>query len=483
MIVGSGIELARVYQKIQKTRCYILCSKYRVDDAVVFLEEASAIIIFELINETIATAKRTFSIIQDIQGYYLAENSMMIEMDELDNNHDNIVIDYAVLYEMVELEEKRRITRPGYVPRFVTDCYEDVAIGLMLSRFSDFFVSGFHPGNGKKSYYVMSNKPYAAERDNCTNNVAVTMMCCGYGDLALILNQLQLFIDDRSQLGKTIHIIAPTSNVHLFLHRCLTKCEVILRDFSHNIRSHEAILNSGLYEEVYHLPAPLINDGSSRHMLDIWSISLGYSMPSESRMNNRLLDLKLSYDIDTKLQRLKQEIEPKPIIGFQFYTSSDEMRSWQYGRVQEFVSLCKDRYNLICLTPHPYGEIDGLEDFSDVGIVELFPLIRQLDAFVGIDSCSGHIAGILGIPNLTLWGLIDPYRFFATAYSENYPISFRTFSMNYSLVPRDGVLENISGDLVFQRLQQIMNHEIKLKKQRITIEDTIMQNGIEKVGF
>jgi ADP-heptose:LPS heptosyltransferase len=43
-------------------------------------------------------------------------------------------------------------------------------------------------------------------------------------------------------------------------------------------------------------------------------------------------------------------------------------------------------------------------------LVELFDLIRGASAFVGNDSGPGHVAGILGVPTLSLFGPTDPAR-------------------------------------------------------------------------
>lgn len=139
------------------------------------------------------------------------------------------------------------------------------------------------------------------------------------------------------------------------------------------------------------------------------------------------------------------------LIGVQFDTEHNQdctyTRRWHVNHVNAYLDMCK-RANIgtINLAPYQTGAqfLKCDLDVSELSIIELLPIVRSLDAVVGIDSCFGHMAGIMKKPNLTLWGKIIHNK------------SQRTYSNNYSLIPLDGKTDSLSARLVLQRTKQIL---------------------------
>ena len=67
---------------------------------------------------------------------------------------------------------------------------------------------------------------------------------------------------------------------------------------------------------------------------------------------------------------------------------------------------------------------------------------------VGIDSCFGHIAAVLHIPSLTIWG--KPLK----------DKSQRPLCGNYSLVSKRGDIDSIKASDVIQRSIKILTGEL-----------------------
>ena len=211
--------------------------------------------------------------------------------------------------------------------------------------------------------------------------------------------------------------------------------------------------NIGPYHDVYNMDSFVVSSADAK--LTETAAYLKVVFPI--RLNTSELNYTLLPDYVTNgLRNLQAKY--KFIIGVQFDTSNNSVctysRFWNRGNAAAFYSLCHaQEIGVVNLAPYSGGTIACDLDVCQITVPQLFSVIRQLDMTVGIDSCCGHIAGALGVPNLTLWGKVLVGK------------SQRTLRMNYSLIHEKGDANLIQPDTVFQTVRQILNREILLHSE------------------
>ncbi len=174
--------------------------------------------------------------------------------------------------------------------------------------------------------------------------------------------------------------------------------------------------------------------------------------------NFQLSDLQPCYQpldpfIENELLKLTKQY--KYVIGIQFYTDDNKLcsykREWNSENVKSILHLCNEnQIGVINLAPYYDDSLVYDCDASHLKIPDIITIISRLDMVLGIDSCCGHFAGILEIPNLILWGKILDKK------------SQRPVSCNYSIVSKSGIVDHISPALVMERILQILNKSITL---------------------
>ena len=151
------------------------------------------------------------------------------------------------------------------------------------------------------------------------------------------------------------------------------------------------------------------------------------------------------------------------IIGIQRISGSSivsnkSMKEWPVCEAQRFIDLCIA--NSICvinLEPFMKQNISNVIDMSDFSVSDLYSLIVELDAVIGIDSFCCHIAGILGVSNITLFGSLK----------EIYNIqsmSFRPITNNFSFYPLDYDIERIKAEYVYKKLINVLSDNLRDNK-------------------
>lgn len=143
----------------------------------------------------------------------------------------------------------------------------------------------------------------------------------------------------------------------------------------------------------------------------------------------------------------------KKLIGVQFYTYHDTnasvRRSWAPGLAQKFIDLCvKNHIGVINLSEYVGYEFHSVLNFSSLSICQLFPVVQQLDLFVGIDSCCSHIAGVLQKKNLTLLGKVLQGK------------SQRPLSNNISFISKSGDIDRIAPEELFRLACKVLAGQI-----------------------
>ncbi|WP_054749927.1 glycosyltransferase family 9 protein [Ruminiclostridium josui] len=245
-----------------------------------------------------------------------------------------------------------------------------------------------------------------------------------------------------------------------------------------NARFYEIVMKSGYYADCYCISMnPFKFPGKFMHITDIWAIELGIKEDFDyfGAVERDSLLVKCLSNIENKELIDKITEDKRPIVGVQLHTMSegmDEGKNWTYKSIIEFADMARNNgITLINLSPNPYGEITGMIDASFLKKNEVFYLISKLDAVVGVDSFCGHMAALLGIPNITIW--VKQYPDILNPYDQYYILrSFRPLRMNYSICTRTLKPENIKPELVFRRLQEVLSGDITLSKNRISAEET-----------
>ncbi|WP_157670265.1 glycosyltransferase family 9 protein [Bacillus cereus] len=356
--------------------------------------------------------------------------------------------------------------------------YKSVGLELLMRQVPrQFGLVGYFAGFRRTYHLLYKELRRYRPLNNTRKPVAVTVWG-GYGDAVMMYQQIQLFVNREREKGNEVHIITPYLKMYKIFKAFLKNCNVFCIDIIVNNRLNETLLRSGYYEKIYNLGLLTPQKPPYKHVLDLWSSSLGYDEPS---------DLLPCADVESpplpkEVRKILDEKRTlgKKIIGFQF--CSEEMeKSWPVEHAKEFLSYCKE-FDLcvLNLVPHQYKELEGMIDVGFLPVSGLFSLIAELDIVVGIDSCCCHIAGVLGIPNLTIWGDSYPHQY--RPLGDTRYVSYRPLQMNYSLASRDVQPASIPPDLVFQRLTNILDGKIHLQKSRLTIEDSLKGIGIEWVG-
>ncbi|MGN7401979.1 hypothetical protein ACTHO0_19180 [Cytobacillus praedii] len=315
----------------------------------------------------------------------------------------------------------------------------------------------------KPTFFTSEKKPIAIIADWFAN-----------GDSTMMFRQLQAFIDNESKKGNEVHIITKP-NYGKILEFFLKNCKII--SSLENLKAIESLLRSKYYSKVYRLPI-LNTEPPLMHIYELCSKALGF----EEIFEFVPLKTEILPELPQKtIQTIEKErTKGNKIVGLQFNTSSEE-RSWTLDQAEKFVSYCNENnISVMNLTPHNFI-IKDLIDVSYLQGPQLFTFISHMDAVVGIDSFCGQIAGVLGVPNITVWGKNFP-DLQDNLKGGKFFTSFRSISNNYSLVSRDTKAGSIPAEIVFKRLKQIFNSELILKKERITAQDTIDGIGIEWVG-
>lgn len=103
-------------------------------------------------------------------------------------------------------------------------------------------------------------------------------------------------------------------------------------------------------------------------------------------------------------------------------------KNWGLDNTRKLISLLQDHYGAEI---HLFGSKDDREPltglsgagiFNHAGITapaEEISLIRTLNVFVSMDSANMHLASLIGVPVISLWGATDPRLGFAPLYQPD----------------------------------------------------------------
>ncbi len=133
------------------------------------------------------------------------------------------------------------------------------------------------------------------------------------------------------------------------------------------------------------------------------------------------------------------------------------VREWDIEQTREFLTLCRHNdIETINLEPAEPFKSEYALDYSAGGIWWITQFLSNVDMFIGIDSCMGHICSAVRIPSITLFtgnGTNHLYN------NSNY----MPLSHNISVF-RKGNNSVIKGEYVFHLMMDILNGKRPLSK-------------------
>ena len=358
--------------------------------------------------------------------------------------------------------------------------------GLLLNyitdKLSDFFVCC--------DYIIVNNRMLFiySERQNRKNygNSSTIAIDCGYGDSFICLPLLKQYSKDHSPIC-FFHLRKPSYEMytHYFpdcrhiLVNWKLKTPILAKFFIYNLKK----LYPG--SDIIDLIFPNVTIEKNIHVF--------YKVAEILRISNikkcRIPFRQSVPAIDRCCDQWIVGMENKRMIGFQFYSQTDSSitrkfnintKNWPIESVKRFVSLCnKNQITVVILAPYPHEKIENVIDLSSLKLPDIHYIMGKLKLFVGIDSVCGHIAGLTGIPNITLWGGNYPHRI----YTSHCPfdISYRVILQNYSIASKSFTIRNIKPELVLKRVIDILNGKIYIKQDIINYSDIQNNYNVEWV--
>ena len=472
ILSSAIIKDLRNYNQCKGQRYLILCKKEVFDEVInAVISQTDIIIVLK-------------SFAQNLDEYSLFNKNEKIKKIYI-NNVDEINLlsnSYLLKSERAEgpyflgvlIEYRDNICRFNSTPmNMLIHC-------LSSSKFS---IMGFLRKHNKL-YYIYSDIE-KRELNRIKNATVLITVWGGYGDAVILLGYLQKFIDREHKKGNIVHIAASDARIHKFLSGMLNKCEVYLINMycmdnglnDDNLGmtlTNIALANIGYYKSFYNLNIEYRHFSEKyHHITELWAQGLNISVYDRYEINNFLLP-----SVEKSFSHIADNIKCVgiKIVGVQFYSSTLGIRSWPYNHIKKFIELCK-KHDIFVVNLTYCPDIDQFDiyDLSNVDILKLFTCISLLDAVVGVDSVCGHMAAVLGIPNISLWDRSTPVAEYQMM------VSFRPIRMNYSLVHASNNIEDIMPEIVFERLFKVLSKEITLKQDLITIDDTLNNIGVEYI--
>ncbi|MBC8542720.1 hypothetical protein [Bianquea renquensis] len=168
------------------------------------------------------------------------------------------------------------------------------------------------------------------------------------------------------------------------------------------------------------------------------------------------------------------------VVGLQYQSDTlnlkgERIKDWSVENARQFLVMCKDeQIGVVNLVPTIEKDIKWDINAEYVSILDLFTVIAALDCVVSVDSVSGHIAGITGTNNLTIWSA-------KSYFYKPLMFAYRPLSKNYTICT-EAHLTEIPPKLVFEKLKAILIGNLMLQKKRFCmqgVEPAELTNNIE----
>lgn len=410
----------------------------------------------DLLGEDFALfIKIDFNKINDIEGIIPQIVSGTVQDND---EHLNSSYDYAVILSVsIITDEYARFYEYGNLDKLLSTSYYVKRIEIINNN----FICVFSNRKGKREFIHKEKKD-------------IVFVSIGIGDFALVYNIIIPFLksDDIEYIVINQYYGNTANNIEDLFGLFGIDKRIIKLEYPSFQYMYDYAVQSGDFKYCYQINV-MEGNFSGQLLSKFMNNYLHYKdyivktlYPINLKKKNYNIDNfltrvyeKLDYNDKTIILQLTNSVKKK--IGLQFSSSSDEhtnrCRSWYNEEVKLFCKLASQEYDVINLTPYPKNIYDSSNfiDASGLTMLGMLYLISKLNYVVGIDSCCGHIASMLFIPNITLWTLDVPID------CRKQKICWRTSNMNLSLVTNKGF---ISHQTVWQVLQDINAKRIILEK-------------------
>lgn len=355
-----------------------------------------------------------------------------------------------------DLDEK---TTHALIVRFCSSLNNNVIIAAELSMNhlipkSYVYRFSYHTKEYEFRKFPVYSSPFINPKGN---TILIIENASGYGDALITMPLLQKVANNFIKLGLHVEIMHyyprsyELSNV--FLNRCKNK----MCDYIDNRKSLSQLYNDEIqqqYRQIYNFDNYIVKSAATK--LSEISNLLDYT-EYDKVLDDLYINIKATpIESMSLIETYKKKY--RYLIGVQFKTEHDDVcfctRSWSNKHINKFLLLCnKNDIGVINLAPCKDIDWQNNLDFSYLSIPQLFGIMLNLSLFVGIDSCCGHIASTLKIPNITIWG--KPLK----------DKSQRPLCMNYSIVSNDGNIDSLSAESVFQRVLEMLDGKILVSNE------------------
>lgn len=409
---------------------------------------------------------------ETVDAVYYALKAQVVHFSIVQLVHDKIsflnrIIDLVPIYGVfnashihvpIEINEVNALCDTATHALFIWRCTSlnsNIFIAAELSI--DHIISGSY--TYKYSYHTMENEfrkfPIYGDSliDTNTDTILVVEKSNGYGDALITMPLLQKVTDDFLNRGIQVVVLHYYHQSYDLSYVFLNRCQNRMCDYMDNRKQLSQIYHEkrNLYQQIYNFDGYIVRSASTK-LYEIASL-LNYTdfdtLLDDISINTQLTSSK----VFTSLEIYKKEY--RYIIGVQFKTDHDDIcfckRSWSNEHINKFISLCNEN-KIGCVNLAPCNGIkwNNHLDYGHLPVNQLFGIVQHLDLVIGIDSFGGHMAAALRVPNVTIWG--KPLK----------DKSQRPICMNYSIVSKDGNIDSLQTDVVFDRMLKILSGLITL---------------------
>ena len=391
------------------------------------------------------------------------ENFVIHDLRKTHNSHNVIACEntYGLIYCQTETTDN------------VLSLYDFIFLEKMLPINFFYFDIFFYNNSIYLSFTNQYKKPCLQRK----RKVVALFIGDGIGDFFILNTLLHNFIISNNDYEYHIITYKTCSAINI-IHQFYNEIKIYeLNDRAYLEIYYKYLLRSSLYCKCYNI---IINNTrfmkyiNEKHIYDVYCQQLGYNSGIYyddyewimSKIENCIPEKEKRY-VDVLLS--KNEGSNK--IGFQFWTgpiNQANSRCWDKQNVENFIRLCKNKYQLFNLTPYPNIYAIDIPDAQSLSIMGLLYLISKLDMIISIDSLTGHAAAMLGIPSITLW---SSFQTPLCVFNEGTNVSIRVLRNNISIVPQHGI-ESINADILYDIIDNRYPQKNKTDPNWITYKDS-----------
>lgn len=146
---------------------------------------------------------------------------------------------------------------------------------------------------------------------------------------------------------------------------------------------------------------------------------------------------------------------------------------WPKSECRKFIKQCaENNIKIINIAWDNEMENEYPENIGHQTFEEVLEKLKDVDAFIGIDSSFGHACALLGTPNITLF-VSDDIKY------QYYSFRFMPISMNYSVFTENGY---ITAEKAFDVLWRVLHFKINLKEHYISLDQKVEKRHYEIIN-